>query len=262
MKKKERLDSLLVTRGLAPSVSLAQALIMAGKVSVAGQCIDKAGTSILCDADIVVKEDSPFVSRGGLKLQGALGKFGTKVQGKICADVGACTGGFTDALLQNGAAKVFAIDVAHGDFAWKLRADEKVILMERTNAAHLESLDEPVDLVVVDVSLLSVKKILPQAMLWVKSQFEMIVLIKPQYEASPEQLPSGAVISDPLLHKTILLDVLSWMESTGLFPCALMASPILGMGGNKEFLVLLRGEVEGEFDREATLDHVVSPADA
>ncbi len=242
-KDKERLDLLLVERGLAETRTRARAYIMAGEVTVDGRLVDKAGTAVPRDARIELKTPMPYVSRGGYKLAGALDAFAVPVEGRICADVGACTGGFTDVLLQRGAARVYAIDVGQGQLDWKLRQDERVAVMERTNARYLETLAEPVDLVVIDVSFISLKLILPAAQQWLAPAADVVALIKPQFEAGPEFVGKGGVIRDAAVHRAVLADLLSWAVSQGWRVMGLIASPIQGAEGNVEFLAhLQRGE--------------------
>ncbi|MEJ2749744.1 MAG: TlyA family RNA methyltransferase, partial [Anaerolineae bacterium] len=176
-KNKERLDKLLVARDLTSTRSKAQGLILAGEVLVDGVQVDKPGTAVSLDAEITLKSPLPFVGRGGFKLAGALTEFGMGVNGRVCADVGACTGGFTDVLLQNGAARVYAIDVGYGQLDWKLRNDERVIVMERTNARYVEELAEPVSFVCIDVSFISLKLILPAVQNWLAAQADVVALI-------------------------------------------------------------------------------------
>ncbi len=176
---KVRLDVLLTEKGLAETRSRAQALIMAGKVRIGQQVVTKAGTQVLPDADVAVDDDLPYVSRGGLKLAGALDAFALDPSGAVCADVGASTGGFTDVLLQRGAARVYTIDVGYGQLAWKLRQDERVVVMERTNARHLESLPEPIDLVTIDASFISLKLIFPAVVKWLKPGASVVALVTP-----------------------------------------------------------------------------------
>ena len=192
-KGKERLDVLLVERGLLDTRARARAAIMAGEVSVNGQRVDKAGTAVPLDATIELATPMPYVSRGGFKLAGALDAFGVAVAGRVCADVGACTGGFTDVLLQRGAARVFAIDVGQGQLDWKLRQDERVVVLEKTNARYLESLPQPIDLATIDVSFISLRLILPAVAAWLAPAADVVALVKPQFEAGPERpRPGGA----------------------------------------------------------------------
>lgn len=243
-KDKERLDVLLVERGLVETRARARAHIMAGEVTVDGRRIDKAGTAVARDARIELKAPMPYVSRGGYKLAGALDLFGVRVEGRVCADVGACTGGFTDVLLQRGAARVYAIDVGQGQLDWKLRQNERVVVMERTNARYLETLAEPVDLVVVDVSFISLKLILPAAQQWLAPSAGVVALIKPQFEAGPESVGKGGVIRDPAVHRAVLADLLGWSVAESWSVMGLTPSSIQGADGNVEYLVWLRRDGE------------------
>ncbi|CUS02034.2 putative rRNA methyltransferase YqxC [Candidatus Promineifilum breve] len=247
-KDKERLDILLVDRGLVETRARARAHIMAGEVTVNGQRIDKAGTAVARDALIELATPLPYVSRGGYKLAGALDGFGVAVAGRVCADVGACTGGFTDVLLQRGAARVYAIDVGQGQLDWKLRQDERVTVMERTNARYLDALAEPIDLVVIDVSFISLKLILPAVRKWLAATGEVIALIKPQFEAGPESVGKGGIVRDPAVHRAVLVDLLGWAAAAGWAVGGLRRSSIAGTDGNVEFLVWLR-------PGESLLDH-------
>ncbi len=237
---KERLDRLLHQRKLVSSREVGKRLIMAGEVTVNGQRVDKPGTQVPVDADLVVKAPPPYVSRGGLKLAAALDAFPVKVQGVVAADVGACTGGFTDCLLQRGASRVYAIDVGYGQLDWRLRQDERVVVMERTNARYLDSLAEPVDLVVIDVSFISLKLILPPACSWLRPDGEVVALIKPQFEAGRAQVGKGGVVRDPAVHRAVLDDLLAWMTGQEFGPQGLVPSPLKGPAGNVEYLVWLR----------------------
>ncbi len=242
--KKERLDKLLVDRGLAETREKARALIMAGQVYVNGQRVEKAGTKVREEAKIELKgEGLPFVSRGGLKLAHALKEFGIRVKGLTCADIGASTGGFTDCLLQAGAKKVYAIDVGKGQLHYKLRRDPRVVLMEGVNARYLqaEDLPEPVDLVTIDVSFISLTKILPAALNILKPGGEIVALIKPQFEVGPEKVGKGGVVRDPKLHQEVLAKISHFArDKLGLEVLGVTASPILGPAGNKEFLIWLK----------------------
>ena len=238
-KKKERLDKLLVERGLVETRAKGQALIMAGEVLVDGEPSTKAGMQIPVESAIALVEPLPYVGRGGYKLAGALDAFGIEVNGRLCADVGACTGGFTDVLLQNGAARVFAIDVGYGQLDWKLRQDERVTILERTNARHLEALEEQVGFVCVDVSFISLKLILPAVKGWLADLADIVVLIKPQFEAGRKQVGKGGIVRDTAVHKQVLIDILTWSAENGLRPLGLIRSPIEGAGGNVEFLAWL-----------------------
>jgi len=252
---KVRLDVLLVERGLAESRAKAQALIMAGQVRVAGQTMLKPGTPIPADSLLTVDSGPRFVSRGGEKLDAALETFGLDVSGLVCADVGASTGGFTDCLLQRGAAKVYAIDVGKGILHWKLRNDPRVVVMEETNARFVESLPEGVELVTVDASFISLKILLPVVKKWLGPNppippslegkrgaggLGAIALIKPQFEAGKKDVSRGdGVIRDPAIHRQVLLDVLGFAQQEGFSVRGLIKSPLLGPKGNAEFLVWL-----------------------
>ncbi|MBN1876681.1 MAG: TlyA family RNA methyltransferase [Anaerolineae bacterium] len=227
---------LLVARGLAESRSVAQRLIRAGEVWVAGQIFDKPGMSIMEDAEIVLKTKPRFVSRGGEKLAAALERFPVSVAGEVVADIGASTGGFTDCLLQNGAARVYAIDVGYGQLAWSLRQDARVVVIERTNARYLETLPESMDKIVSDVSFISLRIIYATAVRWLKSGGEVISLIKPQFEAGRQSVGKGGVVRDFDTHRQVLETVTTFMVELGLSLRGLMVSPLLGPAGNIEFL--------------------------
>ncbi|MBN8549840.1 MAG: TlyA family RNA methyltransferase [Deltaproteobacteria bacterium] len=246
-KKKVRLDLLLVERGVVATAKEAEGLILSGQVRVAGTPLSKVGMPVDPDAILEIKGKQAFASRGGLKLAAALDAFSVSARAKICADVGCSSGGFTDVLIQGGAAKVFAIDVGYGDLAWHLRSNPNVVVMERTNATQLQSLPETIDLISIDVSLLSLRKVLPVVKHWLSANGEIVALVKPQYEARPDQLPEGAVIEDAAVHTEIVTALLEFCAAEGLFAHGLIASPIRGMGGNKEFLVHLNKESQGAF---------------
>ncbi|WP_082863474.1 TlyA family RNA methyltransferase [Thermodesulfatator autotrophicus] len=240
---KERLDKLLVKRGLAESREKAQALIMAGQVYVNGKRLDKAGHKVPLEAEIEVKgKGLPFVSRGGLKLAHALKHFGLDVKGLICADIGASTGGFTDCLLQAGAQKVYAIDVGKGQLHYKLRQDPRVIVLEGVNARYLSEKDLPelVDLVTIDVSFISLTKILPAALRILKPGGKIIALIKPQFEVGREKVGKGGVVRNPALHQEVIKKIEEFStKELSLKSLGVVESPILGPAGNKEFLIVL-----------------------
>jgi 23S rRNA (cytidine1920-2'-O)/16S rRNA (cytidine1409-2'-O)-methyltransferase len=251
--QKVRLDLLLVERGLAESRSKAQALVMAGQVRVDGQVELKASTAIDPEVRLDLEKGPRFVSRGGEKLEAALLAFPVDVIGRVCGDVGASTGGFTDCLLQHGAAKVYAVDVGKGILHWKLRSDPRVIVMEETNARYIESLPEPVSMVTIDASFISLKILLPVVKGWLPSppalfppgeagrgEGEVIALIKPQFEAGRmESAKHKGVIRDPVVHKDILMDVLTFAQARGFVVRGLLRSPVLGPKGNVEFLTYL-----------------------
>lgn len=242
---KTRLDILLVERGMAESRSQAQALVMAGQVRVGGQVELKSSTAIPSDANLVVDSGPRYVSRGGKKLEAALEGFSIQVTGRVCADVGASTGGFTDCLLQHGAAKVYAIDVGKGILHWKLRNDRRVIVMEETNARYVEGIPEPISLVTIDASFISLKILLPVVKRWFSdrsiSDGSVIALIKPQFEAGrKESAKHKGVIRDPEVHHAILIDILTFAQEEGFSVRGLIQSPVLGPKGNVEFLVWLQ----------------------
>ncbi len=251
--RKTRLDLLLVERGLAESRSKAQALIMAGQVRVDGQVEIKSSAQIAPEAHLDLETGPRFVSRGGDKLEAALIAFAVDLRGRVCADVGASTGGFTDCLLQHGAAKVYAIDVGKGLLHWKLRTDPRVVVMEETNARFVERLPEPVSLVTIDASFISLKILLPVVKGWLPPRssphFEemgrekeggVLALIKPQFEAGrKEAARNKGVIRDSAVHKAVLMDVLAAAQSQGFRIRGLVRSPVLGPKGNVEFLAWL-----------------------
>lgn len=231
-----RLDHLLVERGLVASRTEAQRRIRAGEVLVAGQVVDQPGSLVPPDIPVTVTAPPRFVSRGGEKLEAALIGFGMDVRGRIAADVGASTGGFTDCLLQRGAARVYAIDVGYGQLDWRLRHHPRVVVMERTNARYLEQLPEKVHLVTIDVSFISLRLILPQAVKWIHPQGQVIALIKPQFEAGRRDVGKGGVIRDPAVHRRVIEEVARAAADLGLTLRGLMVSPLLGPAGNREFL--------------------------
>ena len=241
-KGKERLDLLLVERGLAVSRQQAQALVMAGKVRVAGQPAHKPGATVALDVEIAVAGSPPFVSRGGQKLAHALDRFDLDVTGLIAADVGASTGGFTDCLLQRGCRRVYAIDVGYGQLDYRLRRDPRVVVLDRVNAHHPFHLPETVDLATVDVSFISAAKVLPNVLAHLRPGGKVVVLLKPQFEAGRESVGAGGIVRDPQVHALVLARFIAWAVGRGLRLKGLAASPILGAEGNREFLVLLATE--------------------
>lgn len=239
MAEKQRLDILMVEGGHAPSREKARAMIMAGEVTVDGKLIDKAGTRVNTAAEITIKAKPRFVSRGGDKLAGALDAFPIDVNGRVCADVGASTGGFTDCLLQYGAAKVYAIDVGYGQIAYSLRQDARVVVMERTNVRYVESLSERVSLAVMDASFISLKLLLPAVKGWLTPKADVIPLIKPQFEAGQHDVGKGGVVRDSEVHARVLSEVLTFAEGEGFAVRGLIKSPLKGPAGNVEFLAWL-----------------------
>jgi 23S rRNA (cytidine1920-2'-O)/16S rRNA (cytidine1409-2'-O)-methyltransferase len=236
--KKNRIDLLLVEKGFADSRSKAQRLVMAGQVRVNGQIVQKSSIMFTEDITISVDTGPRFVSRGGEKLQAALDGFQIAVEGMVCADVGASTGGFTDCLIQNGAKKVFAIDVGKGILHWNLRQNEKIVALEGVNARKLKYLPEEIDIATIDVSFISSKVLLPIVKDWFrKGRGQLILLIKPQFEAGKSDASRGkGVIRDPLVHQRVLSEVLEFAQGTGYQVSGLIKSPLLGPKGNIEFL--------------------------
>ncbi|MBQ9761612.1 MAG: TlyA family RNA methyltransferase [Oscillospiraceae bacterium] len=236
---KKRLDVLLTEQGYADTRSKAQAIIMAGQVYVDGQKADKPGISYEENVSIEVRGDvCPYVSRGGLKLEKALRDFGVKPEGFVCSDSGASTGGFTDCLLQQGAKKVFAIDVGYGQLDWKIRSDERVVVMERTNIRYVtpEDLGEPLDLSVIDVSFISLKIVLPTIKTLLKPTGQVLCLIKPQFEAGREKVGKKGVVREPATHKEVLDMFVELADQLGFTILGLTFSPVKGPEGNIEFL--------------------------
>jgi len=230
----------MVEKGLAESRAKAQALIMAGEVVVGERTIVKPGTLVSDEAAITILEPPPFVSRGGIKLAYALDQFQLDVTGKVAADIGASTGGFTDCLLQRGANRVYAIDVGYGQLDYRLRQDSRVVVMERTNARYPVPLPEKVDLATIDLSFISVRKVIPPVAKLLKDNGYIVVLLKPQFEAERKEVGKGGIIKEPQLHATVLGRFIAWVVEHGYRLMGLVASPILGAEGNKEFFLLLK----------------------
>ncbi|MGD0281660.1 MAG: TlyA family RNA methyltransferase [Dissulfurispiraceae bacterium] len=240
---KERLDKIIVDRGLTASRERARALIMEGKVFVRGAPVTKAGTMVAPDAPVeITGGEIPYVSRGGLKLDAALGYFNVSVEGKIAMDAGASTGGFTDCLLQRGAKKVYCIDVGYGQLAWKLRQDPRVVLIERTNIRYLEKekIPDPIALATIDVSFISLVKVVPAVMEFLRPEGEVMALIKPQFEVGKGEVDKGGVIKDAAKRERAVSHVKEAMESLGLRIIGVMQSPISGQKGNIEYLIYMR----------------------
>jgi 23S rRNA (cytidine1920-2'-O)/16S rRNA (cytidine1409-2'-O)-methyltransferase len=231
------LDVLLVQRGLAESRSLAQKLIMAGEVRVDGEVAVKPSQHVDPGSDLHVEGRPRFVSRGGEKLEFALQHLPVSVEGRICADVGASTGGFTDCLLQHGAVRVYAIDAGHGQLHWKLRNHPGVVVMERTNARYLEGLPEPISLVTMDVSFISLRLVFPAVRGWLAEGGEVVALVKPQFEATPADVRRGGVVREVAVRKAVLAQVAAAARQHGLMPQAVLRSPLQGPKGNVEFLL-------------------------
>ena len=241
VKARQRLDLLIVERGLAASREKAQALILAGQVLVNGQKADKAGANVDTGARIEVLAQPRYVGRGGLKLEAALDHFGISAAGKICLDVGSSTGGFTDCLLQRGAARVYAIDAGTAQLDWKLRNDPRVIVHEQVNARYLsrDTVPEPIDFAVCDVSFISITMILPALADLLASHAEMVILVKPQFELERQQVGKGGIIRDPALHLQACRRVEQAVQTLG-FHTQIIPSPVLGAEGNQEFLLHAR----------------------
>ena len=233
---KVRIDLLVQRRGLAPTRTKAQRLIQAGQVRVDGQVVDKVGTQIDAEAEVTVIALPRYVGRGAHKLIRALDEFGLDPGAMVAADVGASTGGFTEVLLERGAARVYAIDVGYGQLHWRLRQDDRVVVMERTNARHLEVLPEPVALVSIDVSFISLRLILPRVADWLAPGGQVVALIKPQFEAGREQVGKGGIVRDNAVHRQVLEDLLTWAVQEGWRVRGCTVSPIEGADGNIEFL--------------------------
>lgn len=245
--KKQRLDVLLVEKGLAPSREKAKAIIMSGIVYVDGNKEDKAGTTFSEQACIEVKGKTlPYVSRGGLKLEKAMQKFPITLEGKVCMDVGSSTGGFTDCMLQNGAVKVYAVDVGHGQLAWKLRNDARVVCMEKTNIRYVqpEDLDEAVDFSSIDVSFISLTKVLLPVRELLTDEGQVVCLIKPQFEAGREKVGKKGVVRDKKVHEEVIQMVMEYASSIDFYPLALDYSPVKGPEGNIEYLLYLSKKKE------------------
>ena len=240
--KKERLDTLLVDRGLVSSRERAKALIVEGKVLVDQQKIDKPGTPVRVEAQLELTAQLPYVSRGGFKLDGALCAFGIDPGGMVVMDVGASTGGFTDCILQRGAKKVYAVDVGYGQLAWKLRNDPRVVNLERANIRYLQREaveDEGVDLILIDTSFISIDKFLPHLLGFLKEEGILVGLIKPQFEVGKGEVGKGGVVKDPALHQKAIDRISAFSRELGLRVLGVAESPLLGPKGNKEFFIHL-----------------------
>jgi 23S rRNA (cytidine1920-2'-O)/16S rRNA (cytidine1409-2'-O)-methyltransferase len=250
MSQKIRLDNLITQKGLAESRQKAQGMIMAGIVRVDGRKVDKSGTLISLEAEVTVKgKTCPYVSRGGIKLQGALDEFQIQVEGSVALDIGASTGGFTDCLLQYGATRVYAVDVGYGQIDWKLRCDKRVVVCDRTNARYLstDNFEEMIDLIVIDVSFISLTKILPATVGILTDEGEILALVKPQFEVGRSEVGKKGVVRDPQKHKSAIESVINAAEGLGYSCCGIARSPITGPKGNVEFFVRLNRKEEREY---------------
>ncbi len=261
LNSKERLDVLIVERGLSDSRQKAKAYIMAGVVYVDGMREDKAGLKVKRGATIEVREKMKYVSRGGLKLEKAMNTFDIHLEGKVCMDVGASTGGFTDCMLQNGAVKVYSVDVGYGQFAWKLRNDPRVICMEKTNIRYLtpDRLEEKVAFCSIDVSFISLTKVLAPILELLEEDAEMVALIKPQFEAGREQVEKHGVVKNPKVHEAVIHQIWDYAKSLDLSILGLSFSPIKGPEGNIEYLIHLKKQGEDFLtDQDASIKNIVS----
>lgn len=248
MAEKERLDVLLVSLGLASSRELAKAYIMAGDVYVEGNKEDKAGTKVDINSKVEVRgREMPYVSRGGFKLEKAMAEFPVQLEGKICMDIGSSTGGFTDCMLQNGASKVYSIDVGYGQLAWKLRNDGRVVCMEKTNVRYIteEQISDKPEFASVDVSFISLTKVIPPALSVMADNAQMVCLIKPQFEAGREKVGKKGVVKDKKVHEEVILKIIDFAFEIGLNVIGISFSPIKGPEGNIEYLIMLDKENEG-----------------
>ncbi len=237
--KKVRLDELLLRSGLCSDIEHAARLIGAGEVFIAESCVDKAGSLYAENSVISLKEKCPFVSRGGYKLAGGLKSFSFSPEGLTCADIGASSGGFTDCLLQNGARKVYAVDVAYGMLDWKLRQDARVEVIERFNARHISNrqIPEPIDLAVIDAAFISLTKLIPPLIPLFGEKLTILCLIKPQFELAKDMVPKGGVVKNPEDHQQAIQKIITFVEAMGLTASKAVDSPILGPKGNREFLL-------------------------
>jgi 23S rRNA (cytidine1920-2'-O)/16S rRNA (cytidine1409-2'-O)-methyltransferase len=253
--RKERLDKLLVEKGIVQSRERARALILAGRVAVEGRTIDKPGTQIEIEAQLQLRgENQPYVSRGGIKLEGALDAFEIDPKGMIVMDVGASTGGFTDCILQRGARKVYAVDVGYGQLAWKLQKDFRVVNLERRNIRYLrrEEVEGEMDLILIDTSFISIEKFLPHLLGFLKKGGSIISLIKPQFEVGKGEVGKGGVVRDKALHEKVIDRISKFSRGLGLKVLGVTESPLLGPKGNKEFFIYLRKENERDGQTEGT----------
>jgi 23S rRNA (cytidine1920-2'-O)/16S rRNA (cytidine1409-2'-O)-methyltransferase len=251
---KERIDKLLIEKRIVQSRERARSLIMEGRVIVEDRTIDKPGTKVDVEAQLQIRgEDLPYVSRGGVKLEGALNAFGVHPSGMVVMDVGASTGGFTDCVLQKGARKVYAVDVGYGQLAWKLRKDPRVVNLERRNIRYLkrEEVEEEVDLILIDTSFISIEKYLPHLLGFLRKGGTLISLIKPQFEVGKGEVGKGGVVKDPALHQKVIERISQFSRGLGLKVLRVIESSLLGPKGNKEFFIYLKkvddhsGETKG-----------------
>jgi len=243
--RKERLDKLLIEKGMVQSRERARALIMAGRIAVEGRTVDKPGMRIEMEAQLELRgDDQPYVSRGGIKLEGALDAFRIDPKGFVVMDVGASTGGFTDCVLQRGAKKVYAVDVGYGQLAWKLQTDSRVVSLERRNVRYLkkEEVKEEMDLILIDTSFISIEKFLPNLLRFLREGGSIIGLIKPQFEVGRGEVGKGGVVRDGILHQKVIDRISEFSRGLGLSVLGVIESPILGPKGNREFFIYLKRE--------------------
>lgn len=262
---KERLDVLVVKQGLAESREKAKAMIMSGDIFINGQREDKAGSMFLEDVVVELRgKPMKYVSRGGLKLEKALLEFDLSLENKICMDIGASTGGFTDCMLQNGAIKVYAVDVGYGQFAWKLRQDERVVCMEKTNIRYvtIDQIGEPLDFASVDVSFISLTKVLPAANLLMNEGGELICLIKPQFEAGRDKVGKKGVVREPETHLEVIQKIIDFSIENGFSVRNLSFSPIKGPEGNIEYLIHLKKETVATINEGVDAQDIVQKSHA
>ena len=252
MSEKQRIDVLMFEKGLAESREKAKSLIMAGVVYIDEQKVDKPGTNVSCDANIIVRQGAKYVSRGGLKLEKSMEKFDLDINDKVCMDIGASTGGFTDCMLKNGAKKVYSVDVGYGQLAWKLRCDERVCNLERTNIRHLDNslIKDPVNFISVDVSFISLKLVLPKVNELLTEDGDCVALIKPQFEAGREKVGKKGVVRDISVHKEVITNVFAFTRELGFKIVNLDYSPIKGPEGNIEYLMHIKKESDFEVHQE------------
>ena len=259
----KRLDAILVERGLVANLEKAKRLIMAGKVLVDGQKADKPGKNVSVNASIEILEDMPYVSRGGLKLEKALREFNIDVRGKVAIDIGASTGGFTDCLLQHGAKFVYAVDVGYGQLAWKLRNDLRVKVLERTNIRYVQrsDFDKQIELATIDVSFISLQKVLPVMVKLFNGKGNVIALIKPQFESSRHLVEKGGVVKDPEVHKQVIVELISYSTHNGFIIAGLTYSPITGPAGNIEYFIFLKlGQEANNIDVANVVPEIIHEA--
>lgn len=262
LSNKKRIDVLIVEKGLEQSRERAKSLIMAGEVFVDGRRIDKAGEEVDIDADIEIRGGLKYVSRGGLKLEKAINSFGIDLNGKVCMDIGASTGGFTDCMLQNGAKRVYSVDVGYGQLAWKLRTDSRVVNFERTNIRYLtkDKLDSELDFFSVDVSFISLTKVLPVVKEFLAEDASGVCLIKPQFEAGKGRVGKKGVVREPEIHKEVIEKICTFVQSIGFYIAGLDFSPIKGPEGNIEYLIYLKTtcKSDAKFITIDDIDNVVN----